>query len=361
MTYRNHWAVALIVLIALNLSWEHQTLLIPMVYATDYYHLAAREPFIYRALPALVYHAIMGRRADLLTGLNAPFDSSSDIFQLAVDTVSVTITLIFMNKIVRVLNPEVRPAIIFLFSAVTALVIVVFGFYMVPNRALFYPYDFPDMCFATIIFYLCVRLQGRAEFLLAPAVFIATLNKETAVFYTGLYVAMRAGQKPNWNRMALVVVACGAAFLAARAVVMQLVGALAPTPPAGQLQYEVHLSYTIEQFRNPLFVFAMLNVCSYLYAGIFLLRRQLDRTDYLILFMVVGWAAIMSVVGIIRELRIFVPASLMMFVIMARHLESIIQACWAPARTKSAWGTARAAHQATAGELRPALERNIRR
>jgi hypothetical protein len=70
----------------------------------------------------------------------------------------------------------------------------------------------------------------------------------------------------------------------------------------------------------------MLNVCSYLYIPVFLLRRKLDRTDFLILLMIAGWTAIMSVVGIVRELRIFVPASLMMFVIMARHLDEIVKA-----------------------------------
>jgi hypothetical protein len=41
----------------------------------------------------------------------------------------------------------------------------------------------------------------------------------------------------------------------------------------------------------------------------------------LILLMIGGWVAIMSTVGIIRELRVCVPASPMMFVIIARHLD----------------------------------------
>jgi len=70
-----------------------------------------------------------------------------------------------------------------------------------------------------------------------------------------------------------------------------------------------------------LFVFSILNICSYLYVAIYVLRKRLDRTDVLILLMIGGWVAIMSTVGVIRELRIFVPASLMMFVIIARHLD----------------------------------------
>jgi hypothetical protein len=323
----NKWLLLLpITLVALNLSWEHQTILIPMVNITEYYHLAAREPFIYRMLPALVYHTLMGGHPDLLTGMNAPFDSSFSIFQLVVDTVSLTLTLVFMQKIAQALNPRLAPAVTFTFAVAGALVIIVFGYYMVPNRALFYPYDFPDMCFATIIFYLCIRLQGRAEYLLPLVIFVATLNKETAIFYSGLYLALRAARNSDWNRTTAVLVGSAVAFLAARSLVVWLVKALSAGAPDHSQQYEFHLLYTLEQLHNPLFVFAMLNICSYLYIGVYLLRRKLDRTDFIILFMVAGWIAIMSVVGIVRELRIFVPASLMMYVIIARHLDTVVRA-----------------------------------
>ena len=322
------WLLPLLTaLVALNLSWEHQTILIPMVNLTDYYHLAAREPFVYRMLPALVYHTVMGGRADLLTGLNAPFDSSYSIFQLLMDAVSIAVTLLFMQKIAQALNPRIEAAITFTFTVASALVIIVFGYYMVPNRALFYPYDFPDMCFAAIVFYLCIRLRGRGEYLLPLVIFVATLNKETAIFYSGLYVALRAGRRnPDWHRSTGVLAACAVAFLAARSLVVWLVKLLGAGLTTGNQQYEFHLSYTLEQFRNPLFLFAMLNICSYLYVAVYLLRKKLDRTDFMILFMVAGWIAIMSVVGIVRELRIFVPASLMMFVIIARHLDTVVQA-----------------------------------
>ncbi len=326
---KNWLVIALSSLVALNLSWEHQTLLIPMVDLARYYHLAAREPFVYRILPALGYHWLMRGHVDLLTGMNAPFDSSYNIFQLLLDAVSLVATLYFMKKIADAFNPRLKPSFLLAFAAAAALAIVVFGFYMVPNRALFYPYDFPDMCFATIVFYLCIRLWGRAEYFLPLIIFVATLNKETAVFYSGLYVALRAWNKADRARTAIVLVGCAAAFVAARSLVVQFVNTNATHPAVAHLQYEYHLMYTLEQLRNPLFVFAMLNICSYLYVAIYLLRKQLDRTDGLILFMIALWFAIMSVVGIIRELRIFVPASLMMYVIIARHLETVVQT-WRP-------------------------------
>ncbi|HEY4210000.1 MAG TPA: hypothetical protein VGM84_00855 [Steroidobacteraceae bacterium] len=329
---KGNWLLyGLVSLVALNLAWEHQTILIPEVHVSDYYHLTAREPFIYRALPALLYRVLLGGHADLHTGMNAPFDASYSIFQLIVDALSLSLTFLFIAKIARAFNPDLKPSFLRACAAVVTLVIVIFGYYMVPNRAFFYPYDFPDMCFAAIIFYLCITLRGRAEYWLPAAIFVATLNKETAIFYSGLYFAMRApnATAAEWRRATIVLCGCAIAFALARNEVMQLIAAYAPHPPSQNVQYEYHLNYTLEQMRNPLFVFAMLNVCSYLYVAVYLLRHRLDRTDVLILLMIAGWFAIMSVVGIVRELRIFVPASLMMFVIIARHLGPVA-ATWLP-------------------------------
>jgi hypothetical protein len=46
----------------------------------------------------------------------------------------------------------------------------------------------------------------------------------------------------------------------------------------------------------------------------------------LILAMVVLWIIIMSMVGIFRQLRLFVPASVFLFVILARHLTETLRA-----------------------------------
>jgi hypothetical protein len=311
---------ALLGLVTLNLSWEHQSLLIPQLTTTDYYRFEAREPFIYRILPALLYRSLTGGRTDVSTGLNAPVDSMADIFQLLLDTTSLCVTFIFLEKILRRFNPGSKPAVTRTVAAAAGLIIVIFGFFMVPNRAFFYPYDFPDLCLATVIFYLCIRLEGAWEYLLPVVIFIATLNKETAVYYSGLYLALRAGSGARWGRIAAVLGLCAAAAVTARLTVNWLVSQL-HRETIGNQQYELHLLYTLEQMTNPLFVFSMLNICSYLYVVIYALRRRLDRTDVLILLMIGGWLAIMSTVGVIRELRIFVPASLMMFVIIARHLD----------------------------------------
>ena len=78
--------------------------------------------------------------------------------------------------------------------------------------------------------------------------------------------------------------------------------------------------------RNPLLLFTLLNICSYLYVPVWAIRKRLDRTDLLILAMVVAWIIIMALVGIFRQLRLYVPASLLLFVILSRHLSEMVNA-----------------------------------
>jgi hypothetical protein len=320
---RNAALWLLLILVCANLAWEHQTILIQLVGTADYYQLTVREPFRFRILPALLYRASMLGAAPVTTGMNPPFDTSYDVFQLALDTVSLVFSFVFLRRIATSLNPRIPNGLVTLYSAAIGLLIVVFGFFMVPNRALFYPYDFPDLCLAALIALLCVRLQGRDAWLLPVVVFVASMNKETAAFYSGLYLAMRIGDSKERLRAAMVVGACVVAALAARLTVIWIASHLAAPAGADSAQYELHLGYTLAQFRNPLFVFAMVGICSYLYIPIFLMRRRFDTVDICILLLVSAWIVIMSAVGIVRELRVFVPASLLLFVIITRHLPEL--------------------------------------
>jgi hypothetical protein len=75
-----------LVLVCLNLGWQHQTILIQMVSVKDYYDFAAREPFIYRILPALLYRAVSLGRGEIQIGLHEPLSSSYTAFQFLLDT-----------------------------------------------------------------------------------------------------------------------------------------------------------------------------------------------------------------------------------------------------------------------------------
>jgi len=318
--------VVLVATISLNLAWEHQVILTPMVKLTDYYDFAARAPLGYRILPALLCRLLSWGHSNFATGLNEPLDSYYSIFQLVIDTISLFVGFVFIAKIARQLNPRLSSTIILPFAGAAALMIVVFGYFMVPNKAFFYPYDFPDLCIATIIFYLCIRGGNAVEIALPAAVFVATLNKETAVFYSGLYLVFSIERHRDWKRVAFVLVASAAAFVLARATVLLLVRKLGPGVATSGPQFEIQFGYTMQQFRNPLFVFALLNICSYLYLPVWAIRKRLDRTDMFILAMVLAWVIIMSMVGIFRQLRLFVPASVMLFLIIARHLSEVMGA-----------------------------------
>jgi hypothetical protein len=317
----------LAVVVSLNIAWEHQVILTQQVTLNDYYSFAARAPFIYRILPAMLYRILLVTHVNGITGLKAPLDTYFGVFQLLLDSASLIGTFIFMARIASRLNPLLPARVVILFAGSTELLIVVFGFFMVPNYAVFYPYDFPDMCCAAGIFYLCVSPSSAAKILLPIAVFVATLNKETALFYSGLYLAFSIERRTNWKEVAFVLLASVAGFLLARSFVVMFVTHSGLTTTTGGPQYEYQfVSNTLSQLRNPLLFFALLNICSYLYLGVWVIRKRLDRTDMLILALVIAWILTMSVVGVVRQLRLFVPASVLLYVILARHLAEIVDA-----------------------------------
>jgi hypothetical protein len=315
----------LVGVVCLNLAWEHQALLTPMVTIQDYYDFHARAPLIFRMLPALLCRVLLGAHTNAPTGLNAPLDSHYAIFQVVLDAISLSVAFAFMVRIARQLNPRLNENISIAVAAAAGIMIVVFGYFMVPNKALFYPYDFTDLCIASGMFYLCIRGGSLLGLWLPLAVFLATLNKETAVFYSGLYLVFSIDRKQDWKRTGLVLLACAASFVLARTTVLMLLRRLSGDI-SGAPQFEMQLLYTLSQLKNPLLLFALLNICSYLYVAVWAIRKRLDRTDMLILGMVLLWILIMSTVGIFRQLRLYVPASLMLYVILCRHLTQVVDA-----------------------------------
>jgi hypothetical protein len=311
-------------IVSLNLAWEHQVLLYPVVSTADYYGFADRAPFIYRILPALLCRGMLFGHENIATNLNAPFDFYYNIFQLALDTASLAGVFYFLVGIARTLNPKLPLPLVTSFAGAAALITVIFGYFMVPNRALFYPYDFPDACMAAAIFYLCIGAKRNAILLIPTAVFVATFAKETAIFYSAMYLALNAGNRSMWKRVAGVLTLSVVAFVLARVAVTLIARHLSASASNIGPDYEYHLSYSLAQMHNPLLAFSLLNICSYLYVPVIALRKRLDRTDFYILAMVVIWIVIMTMFGIIRELRLFVPATIMLFVILARHLSEVV-------------------------------------
>jgi hypothetical protein len=314
----------LVAISSLNLAWEHQVILTQMVKVNEYYEFAARAPFIYRILPAFICRLVFLGRANAATGLPVPLDSYYSVFQLALDAICLATAFVFMARITRQLNPDLPNAINVSVAGAAALMIVVFGYFMVPNNAYFYPYDFPDLCIAAMVFFLCITAGRTAEILLPAAVYVATLNKETAAFYTGLYLIVAIQRHSNWKRVAIVLLACVAAAILARATILFWLRRHGLDSVASGSQAEVHLSYTIQQIKNPLFLFSLMNICSYLYLPVWAMRKRFDRTDWLILALILGWLIIVATFGIVRQLRLYVPASLLLFVIIARHLSATI-------------------------------------
>lgn len=322
---RTRLAAAFIIVVSVNLSWAHQTILYPVTSLATYYGFLSRAPFIYRILPALLYWCVSLGRGALPTGLPlAPLKSGYEIFQLVLDSVCLSVSFLYLFRIACFLNRETPRDVLFLFTTVCFVGLIAFGYFFVPSKGYFYTYDFPDFCFTAVLIYYSLTLRGAQEWLLLPLFLLGGLNKETAIFFCGVYLIARAERGAAMLQTGSL---CGAVllcFAASRYLTVRALGAQGSSGlAAGAGMYEPHLAYTLLQLRNPVFLFALLNVCSYLYLAVYAVRRRFDRTDLLLLSMIGLWFAIMAAVGNVRELRLFVDAGLLMFVIACRHLDEL--------------------------------------
>ncbi len=317
------WCI--IAIISINLAWAHQTILIKMIDITNYYNFNVEPPFSYRILPAIIYRIFFFGNGEIKSGLNEPLNSSYQAFQLILDSVSLSILAYVMYLIACNVNTTVRPRVIFVFSISTFLMIIVFGYFMVPNRALFYPYDFTELALTAMIIYLCSRRSARDVMLFPLIIFFGTLNKETAIFFLGLRIALIADSSANKTRINFIVFASLAAAVAARLIAIKLSRPFDGYEFSIQHQYILQLPYTIQQLTNPILLFAMTGIFSYLYFPLIFLRKNLNKTDTIVVVMVLLWSSIMVTVGIIRELRIFAPASLLLFFVISRRLSFLLE------------------------------------
>lgn len=315
----------LIAIISINLAWAHQTILIKMVDIINYYNFNVEPPFSYRILPAIIYRAIFFGNGEIKLGLNEPLSSSYQVFQLILDSVSLFVLAYVMYLIARHVNTTIRPRVIFVFSTSIFLMIVVFGYFMVPNRALFYPYDFTELALTAIIIYLCSRRSDRDIIFFPLVIFFSSMNKETAIFFLGLYIVLRLDYSTNKARTIFIVLASLVAAIIARIIAIKLSRPFDGYEFSIQHQYIIQLPYTMQQLTNPILLFAMTGIFSYLYFPIIILRKNLNKTDTMIVVMVLLWFIIMVTVGIIRELRIFAPASLLLFFIISRRLPVFLE------------------------------------
>lgn len=307
------------VFILINLCLNHQTLSTPMVEQEPYYTFNARAPFDGRILLPAIYYLLSFGGHSFRTGLNDPFGSTYSVFQFVVDFASLSVAAMCLRGTFGIIRAR-RDRHNDLFAVVTIVLTVVFGYICVPNRSLFYPYDFPELAFFAALLFLSVDARHDNKYAFPALVFFACLNKETALVGVFFYLIFRDTALTR----GVLLVAAGSitAGLAARVLAGLATHYLHPDQPAKIAELQVWDN--MRQLANPLFWLVIPGVFSYLAWPVLAIRRRLTTRDARILLVVAVWCCGMWVVGVARELRIFAPMTFALALILARHADTFM-------------------------------------
>lgn len=314
---------AVVFVVSINMSWSHQYISLYAVSVSDYYDFASRKPFLYRMLLPLVYSSLFGLRHLIPTGLKHPISSSYEIFQLVTDSIAIFTLYVAMFMLFNQFNNKHAKNINALITFIFWLLILMFGYFIVPSRAYFYPYDFTELALLALIMLTVTRSAGSLPYLLPILFFIASLNKETAGFAI-LFYGIHCFGRRTMGELLTTLLASLAACILARYFIFSFLTSIGINDLAIGNQFEIRLAGNIRQFTsNPLAWFSILGIMSYTYIVPILIRRHLDIRDHLLLLAILIWITIMFVVGEIRELRVFAPMSLFIYFIFSKHFDAL--------------------------------------
>ena len=321
--------VAVVVIVSINVAWAHQTILMQALPLHPYYENGYQPPFEHRTLLRIIYFLLFGGRIHEIA-MNAPLASSAQVFQLVVDTACLCLTLLCMIVIAGKAWPASQYATRALAAAAFLLLIVVFGYFFVPNKPFFYPYDFLELLIFASFIALGVFAGRWTDALSILLLALGALNKETALFGWFIYLLLSrsdflyAPTRAQGVQMLLFGTIAAIVFLAMKSAAIYATTLL----PASGISviddiYLNQLANNISQLRNPLFWFVVAGMFSYLYIPVALFWRRLDRLDACLLALVLTWVALMFYAGIFRELRLYAPMSLVLYFILLKMMRGV--------------------------------------
>ena len=311
----------MLILVCINISWAHQMNLHQMVSINDYYSRNALAPYAFRVLPLALFNLLTDGRIEN-TGFPRPLSNTAEIFQLALDSISLFGTGVMLFLIAknygRVLTREAL-----VLATLYLLIMVVFGYFIVPNLSLFYPYDFIELFFCAMMVFISTHPFKYDLIAISIALFFGALAKETILFMALVYLILRFNGRYLGAKSILTSLLFLAMFAASKYCAVEIAEHYYGGHIPKELFYN-QLMYTVRQFKNPLFYFSMVGIFSYLYLPVLFIRKELDKIDKLLLIMIFVWMLIMANVGIVRELRIFSPMCVILFLVLMRHFDTLM-------------------------------------
>jgi len=323
------WVVVL--WLCITISWFHYENLLHMLDTGSYLDFRGGgqedHPALYRILVPSLFHLLPERLRDLSTHLNPPLDNVASIFQIALDSLTLFLSFVFFVKAVNValrIATEQQPLVL-VASWLLFVYVIVFSYIMVPNRAQYFPYDFTELFFVSLLLYFSADTAKLRPVLFPATVFVATLNKETAIFFVLIYLIFRIPAK-NWKQPIGIAAAAVVAGALAKLLALQVAAGFASENGPGAALYLNQLSENIAQLRNPLFWFAFTANFGFLWVALAFRRKDITRTQWLLCGAVVIWVGCMFVAGISRALRVYGPMGIMLaWMTLVLYLPALLQ------------------------------------
>lgn len=312
------------VLLSAHFAIAYNTLTSAMVPFHTYKDLKGDGgPFAYRMLPALLWkaatvllHPLSLRFPRLhMPYLNRPFTSQEDWFVVLLTFAAMLGTLLVARRLLRSIDSHRG----FEWMALGMGYAAYFDTMLVLNRNLYYPYDVAALFFFTLLVYLAY--QGRPvafTLVLIPAF----LNKETAAVAIFIFLGLQYGRYSLLRLMSLCA-GMGALVVAIRLAERAYIQHLCSSC-GGMTQNQ--FSENVHQMFNPLFWLSESAVFGFAYVAAILFWRFVPvRVRVTSIAVFVLWGAAMTVVGILREVRIFSELSAVVLLMIGLGVHGWLQ------------------------------------
>lgn len=271
----------------------------------EYFVFGSPEPFVYRAFLPLLFSKFYIVNNACITHLNFPISSCADLTALCIDSISLTLACLIIFSTFKKLGTGAasafrRPQLVIAFF----LWMVVFNYIAVPNRSIYYPYDFPELFFFSLGAYFGTR-YSFGKYVLPVLVFISAFNKETALFLPFIYLVYRgfSGKIDN-SEIISVTISVLAAF-AGKYVSIYYVTHIIGVGNGAPNVYENHLHDNVHQLLNPI---AWLAWASTFGGALFFIldpKEIKQRFNVIFLALLAAWLVVVFTVGLAREIRLF--------------------------------------------------------
>jgi hypothetical protein len=201
---------------------------------------------------------------------------------------------------------------------------VIFDYVAVPNDSIYYAYDFAELTFFAILAWLGTT-TNRAHLFLPVLILFASFNKETALFMIPVFVvyAACAGTTNRWSILSAAI-SVAAVLIAKYIAYYYVIKMINPDVSLDPHVYENKILDNLKQLLNPLAWFAWAGVFGGGTVFLAMPGASVRLLNFAIAVIIIGWLAILFVVGLPREMRLFGPMAFLVILPLMLKIETFL-------------------------------------